>query len=336
MSLKVSIIVPVYNVEIYLKRCVDSLLCQTYHNIEIILVDDGSTDDSGILCDEIASQNAVVKVIHKENGGLASARLAGFKISSGEYILFVDSDDYISKDMVEKLMYTAEKMRADLTICGYFTVNEGTIQKHSISLKKGLILERENIERQYVCPLIGPLKGDVALPGFLCIRLLRRNLIQESFFESERIYYKEDHVFDLLYSDHVKRIAIVNEPLYYYCYNSSSLSNRYRKNKWQMYRNLYTFYQSFAKERALEVAQRITNSLAGAVLATVDNAILTGSYKKFYMEVNGIVEDSLFQSYLQKKSLSGVAFSQVLIIWLLKLRMYHTLYLIRKKRVSCK
>lgn len=336
MSSKVSIIVPVYNVEMYLKRCIDSLLCQTYHNIEIILVDDGSTDNSQILCDEIVNQNSIVKVIHKENGGLASARLAGFKISSGEYVLFVDSDDYIAVDMVEKLVLSAESMCADLTICGYYTVNNGVTHKNTIPFNTELILKREDIERMYVCPLIGPLKEEGALPGFLWIRLLRKSLIQESFFCSERVYYKEDHVFDLLYSDNVKRIAIVNEPLYYYCYNSESLSNRYRTNKWQMYRNLFTFYQRFAKERNLVVYQRISNALAGAVLATVDNAVLRGSYKKFYKEVNELTDDPLFQSYLHKKPLSQVAFSQAMILLLLKFRMYRILYLIRKKRVSNK
>ena len=94
----VSVIVPVYNVEKYLNRCVDSLVQQTYHNLEIIMVDDGSKDNSGRICDLLAKQDKRIKVIHKLNGGLASARNAGIKKANGQYILFVDSDDWIELD----------------------------------------------------------------------------------------------------------------------------------------------------------------------------------------------------------------------------------------------
>ena len=99
----ISIIVPVYNVEKYLKRCMDTLQNQTYENIEIILVDDGSPDDCQQLCDENARKDSRVKVIHKSNEGLGMARNSGFEIATGSYIVFVDSDDYVTEDMCEKL-----------------------------------------------------------------------------------------------------------------------------------------------------------------------------------------------------------------------------------------
>ena len=99
----VSIIVPVYNVKPYLNRCVDSLLGQSYQNMELLLVDDGSTDGSETLCDEYAAQDARVRVLHKKNGGLSDARNAGMKVATGDLITFVDSDDYISKDFIEIL-----------------------------------------------------------------------------------------------------------------------------------------------------------------------------------------------------------------------------------------
>ncbi len=111
---KVSIIVPVYNVEDYLCECVDSLTNQTYADIEIILVDDGSTDKSGKICDEYASKDLRVHVLHKKNGGQSSARNCGLETASGEYVLFVDSDDYITHDAIEKLISSAEKYSADI------------------------------------------------------------------------------------------------------------------------------------------------------------------------------------------------------------------------------
>jgi glycosyltransferase involved in cell wall biosynthesis len=112
---KVSIIVPVYNAEKYLQECVESVLGQTLSDIELILVDDGSTDSSPTLCDQYAAQDRRVKVIHKPNGRAASARNAGLRVASGEYVAFVDADDWISPDMYEKMLQT----NADVTLCDY-------------------------------------------------------------------------------------------------------------------------------------------------------------------------------------------------------------------------
>lgn len=128
----ISVIVPVYNVEEYLVRSVDSILNQTYRNLEIILVDDGSTDMSGTMCDSFKEQDERIKVIHKKNGGLSDARNAGLDIASGDYIGYVDSDDWIEPDMFELMVTNCEKYGADVAACRYsrayrdFTVNEST------------------------------------------------------------------------------------------------------------------------------------------------------------------------------------------------------------------
>ena len=122
---KISIIVPVYNVEKYLEKCVRSILAQTFTDFELILVDDGSPDSSGAMCDQFAEQDQRVKVIHKENGGLSDARNAGIEIATGEYLGFVDSDDYIADDMYELLYTNIVKEDADLSICGIYDVYEG-------------------------------------------------------------------------------------------------------------------------------------------------------------------------------------------------------------------
>ena len=120
----ISIIVPVYNVEKYLIRCVDSILKQTYTNLEILLVNDGSTDSSGSICDSFASIDSRIKVIHKKNGGLSDARNTGIKIVTGQYIGFVDSDDWINPKMYEKLYKNIKKHDADISICGFSLIEE--------------------------------------------------------------------------------------------------------------------------------------------------------------------------------------------------------------------
>lgn len=124
MSEKISVIVPVYQVEAYLERCVDSILKQTYQNLEIILVDDGSTDQCPEICDEYEKKDPRIKVIHKENGGLSSARNAGLDAAEGELIAFVDSDDFIEADMLEKLYDALTEHEADMSVCNLEWVDE--------------------------------------------------------------------------------------------------------------------------------------------------------------------------------------------------------------------
>lgn len=119
---QISIIVPVYNVEAYISRCIDSILAQTFVDFELILVDDGSTDRSGEICDSYAGMDSRIRVIHKENGGASDARNTGIDTAEGRYIGFVDSDDYIAKDMYEKLLKACVNHKADLSVCGRYDV----------------------------------------------------------------------------------------------------------------------------------------------------------------------------------------------------------------------
>ena len=114
----ISVIVPVYNVEKYLDRCMKSILQQTYHRLEIILVDDGSTDASAAMCDAYARRDSRIRVVHKQNGGLSDARNAGLELAAGDYIGYVDSDDWIEPDMYEYLLENALKYQADIAVCG--------------------------------------------------------------------------------------------------------------------------------------------------------------------------------------------------------------------------
>ena len=112
--MKVSVIIPVYNVEKYLPRCIKSVLDQTYQDLEIILVDDGTKDNSGIMCDEYATKDNRIRVIHKENGGLSSARNSGIEIATGDAVFFLDSDDYLPTECIEKMVCLMEEKDADI------------------------------------------------------------------------------------------------------------------------------------------------------------------------------------------------------------------------------
>ena len=147
MDKLISIIVPIYKVEIYLRKCIDSIVNQTYKNIEILLIDDGSPDNCGIICDEYAKKDERIKVIHKENGGLSDARNYGIEASTGDYIIFIDSDDYVSESMCENLLICALENNADIVSCNfkeiYIDNNREKINKQSI--KKSLEIFRSYI-----------------------------------------------------------------------------------------------------------------------------------------------------------------------------------------------
>ena len=139
MNDKISIIVPIYKVEGYLKKCIDSIVNQTYDNLEIILVDDGSPDSCPVLCDQYASRDTRVKVIHKENGGLSDARNAGVKISTGDYIIFIDSDDFIEANMIELMYQQAKQRNADMVVMTHRY--EGKAETASFSYRTSMQIE---------------------------------------------------------------------------------------------------------------------------------------------------------------------------------------------------
>ena len=149
MSEKISVIVPVYNVEQYLEKCMESILNQTYKNIEVLLIDDGSTDKSGSICDFYAGKDNRVRVHHKENEGLSEARNIGVALASANYIVFVDSDDYIVPDMLEVLYNRMQEDKSDLAICNFLYVDEsGKSIEDRNEKEKELIKECEIIKKE--------------------------------------------------------------------------------------------------------------------------------------------------------------------------------------------
>lgn len=210
---KVSIVVPVYRVEQYLAQCVASVRGQTLTDIEIILVDDGSPDRCGSMCDEYAREDSRIKVIHKENGGLASARNAALRIASGEFVGFVDSDDYIEPDMYERMYASAEKYGSDFVMCGFHEMDKnGGWFSCKPNLPEGGY-DREEVIRRMIVPLMGNDKrvGEKECNGYACMCMFRRAVITENgvAFQSEREVFHEDEVFQLSFSFMLKRLLLL-------------------------------------------------------------------------------------------------------------------------------
>lgn len=254
MRPKVSIIVPVYNTLKTLEKCVKSLLNQTLENIEIILVDDGSPDGAGELCDTYLFDKRI-KVIHKKNGGLSSARNAGIQIATGEYIGFVDSDDYVSEQMFEKMYFQVVVANADVGICAHYTVGSTGETKEHYFENMPNILEKADIQEYLLLPLIGPETGkNTSLEGFVCRNIYKNEIIKSILFESERVYFAEDVVFNLEVYEKCNKVCIINECLYFYLYNEESLSNRYREGVSVLLENLLLWEKQYLRSHSLTEA----------------------------------------------------------------------------------
>lgn len=234
----ISVIVPVYNVENYMRQCIDSLLNQTLSNIEIILVDDGATDTSPKICDEYARRYSCIKVIHKLNGGLGSARNAGMKEARGKYIGFVDSDDYVSVKMYEILLDLAETNKADCAYCEFTRFWNDTVDVAKQPEKTIRIYSGKEILDSYLLDRVGcspSEKEDCSYGASVNLGLFRSDVIQRSKVEfvSEREFIAEDMIFDIDFIPYCKKIVHTNEALYFYRFNPDSLTTRYVPDRFE-------------------------------------------------------------------------------------------------------
>lgn len=228
----ISVIVPVYNVEPYLERCVNSIRRQTYENLEIILVDDGSPDLCGQMCDDYARMDARIKVVHKENGGQGFARNSGLEIASGVYVAFVDSDDWIGETRIENLYLEAKKTQADMVIGGHTSVSRsGILRKHSTALPKK-DYKGINDVRELVLDMIAPAPEypqDVIVESGVCMNLYNRGVIQKNGlrFVSERETVAEDLHFNMEYLCYSNHVVVIEETNYFYFENQQSHTRRF-------------------------------------------------------------------------------------------------------------
>lgn len=212
----ISVIIPIYKVEQYLKRCVDSVLNQSYENLQIILVDDGSPDMCGEICDMIADQDRRIKVIHKMNGGLSDARNAGMEYATGDYILFIDSDDYIDRDMIKYLYNCISDSNADIALCSYDIFDESGIH-NAVEFQ---------VENEYI-----ELTGEEAAKRLMFLhepqmvvawnKLTKRKLWEDKIFPVGKQHEDDFTSYQILYE--AKKVVISNKSYYHYFQRSDSI-----------------------------------------------------------------------------------------------------------------
>lgn len=212
--IKVSVIVPVYNVELYLEKCLDSLVNQTLKEIEVIVVNDGSPDNSQQIIDKYTKKYQNIKAYIKENGGLSDARNYGIKEANGEYLAFIDSDDYIDETMLEKMYQKAKKDNLDIVVCNSVNVYENG---NNIEIKSNLNYSNNNVKNYLISPPMA------------CTKIYKRTLFNKIEFK-KNIFYEDLELIPKLVKL-TKKIDFIDEGLYYYYQRTGSIMKQKEFNK---------------------------------------------------------------------------------------------------------
>ena len=332
----ISVVVPVYNVEKYLDRCINSLVCQTYKNLQIILVNDGSTDKCPSICDSWAKKDRRIKVIHKDNSGLGLSRNEGIKEANGEYICFVDSDDYIHESAIEQLYIKIKENDADACYYGCIDVIDGVEIKKDPPKK--LLYIGDEVKKEFAANIIGnmpneskPLfSGVSACYAFYNTKFIKSNNIK---FHSEREdYISEDMIFNLNVCLFANKIAILPQSLYYYVIRrNSSLRSTYRSDRFEkskiMYNKLIEYSERLGLGKNGEI--RAQKYLIQATIACIKmDVIYYGSMNKCYDIFNKYLNDKTINNILTTYPINLLPFKQKLFCLFLKYHCNKILYIL--------
>lgn len=284
---EISIIIPVYNMETYIKRCMDSVISQTYRDFEVLLIDDGSTDKSGKICDEYKESDYRVRVYHKENGGVASAKNFGIEHASGSYITFIDSDDFVDSEYLAEMISTNTN-DADMIIAGLRYLNSETLISSS-----ELSFRRTTIHKSEFNNEIPVLLRRRAL-NYHVAKLYRRKLVIENEirFTDFRITGADDTIFNFDFLKTANLVCVSDKNIYNYVLYQTSTSHRYSKDKWKRSLELDRQLYSISGEIGIlsdEMKQELDNRVLFSGLWSVQDAIKNVrnyfTWRKLFLEI---------------------------------------------------
>ena len=329
----ISVIVPIYNVEKYLNKCIESIISQTYKNLEIILVDDGSQDLCPKICDEYAKKDNRIKVIHKENNGVSAARNTGIDIAQGKWIAFIDADDWVDENYL-KILISESDENIDIIGCGYKRVNGNNIEK--VNNNDETIIY-DNVK--FIEKLLNVQNGY----GFVHTKLIRKSLINNVKFDCN-IKVGEDALFNMQLAKKTKRIKIINKALYNYRISLESTVKKYDKNYVEKYYNAmqkcYNYiYKNFVDNT--EIISNIHNFIVYHVMLIAINYC----YNPENLEKNkrkllkNVCKIELFSEAIKKSNYNDLSLSRKIMLFTLKYKLYilsSLICIIRQKQLRRK
>lgn len=342
---RISVIVPVYNVERYLAGCLDSLLAQTYRHLEIIVVNDGSTDGSGAVIEDYRSRDSRIKVVSKPNGGVSSARNAGLAHVTGEFTAFVDADDWASVDMFETLLEEAAASRADIVLCTYRREYENRSMEKHFDLPERVEYSPAETRSVLLCRLVGPLGLDLARPenldsfGTVWGKVYRSSLLKEHrlrFVDLQEIGTNEDGLFNMEAFAVARKTVFLRKALYHYRRdNPGSITSVYRPRLQQQSERLFDRIGKLIEEYSLPAVFReaLSNRRAICLFGLARNVLQNRNERGFvrrYRKIKGLLKDKVLSGAIQKLPLSFFPLHWKMFFLLARLRMTLPFYLMLK------
>lgn len=337
----VSVVLPIYNVEKYLNRCVKSVVNQSYKDLEIILVDDGSPDKCSEICENWAKKDSRIKVVHKENAGLGYARNTGIENATGEYICFFDSDDYIALDTIEKTYNLAGKEKADIVVFGFYNVKpNGEIGKAVIPKTEKVTYSGKEVQDVFLADLIGP---DVkngrqanlwmsAWASMYSLDMIKRTSWK---FVSEREIISEDIYSLLELYKYVNRVSILSEALYFYCENVGSLTHTYKPDRYRRIKDFYNAcYQLIEKNGyGAAVRDRISYPYLSNTIAAMKMIIASDQPQKAKIcLLKNIIDDNTLQGVLYVTCFDKEKMARRMLLVTVKKKRYNLCYLMLRMK----
>ncbi len=326
---KISVIIPVYNVEAYLNRCIDSVLAQTHKNLQIIIVDDGSPDKCPQICDEYALKDDRITVVHKDNGGLASARNAGLAKVEGDYVFFLDSDDWLEANGLELLVRKIEeydvdfvKYRAIRTGWPGLPENAACMVEKVRELTEGYY-SRERIVKEIYPRLIATSQLTMgAVVGAWGALYKTKFLSENNLVFYEEVKFSEDLVFSANVVRKAKAFYFIDQPcVYHYFFNPSSISKSFRAGRWDSCKSLITFCtRDFQADEEYDFSTELYYLRWFCIMLSVNERKYLKNYFKRVQYCSRILKDPLIKKEELKMNLFDVSWKQKIVMRIIDLR----------------
>lgn len=324
---KISIIVPVYNVDKYLKQCLESIKNQSYTNFEVIMVNDGSTDDSGKICEEYTKDPRFI-LINQKNQGLSEARNTGLKNISGEYILFIDSDDWIEGNCLAECISEIQKNNSEVIFFPY--IKEKELSKEKVKLfDKEQIFNKDDIKKNILRRLFGLLNEELRFPLKLenlntaWGKLYKKEIIKEKFIDTKLIG-TEDCIFNIYNLINANKISYTEGTFYHYRKtNTSSLTRNYKKNLFNQWSYLYELMESFILKNKLEIIykQALNNRIILNIFALVLNILQSNlSLKNQILELKKLLNEKIYREAFKNFSFEFLPLTWKIFYFLCKIK----------------
>lgn len=331
----ISIVVPVYKVpEQLLRQCIDSILNQTYKNLEILLIDDGSPDDCGKICDEYANTDIRINVIHKQNGGLSAARNTGVENASGKWIMFVDGDDWIEAEMCSVLYETAEKHSVQVVMCGMYKDYDNSSIPYEYYIEEKLY-DKDGCK--WLQEQLLHFNGNIATA--YCKLILRDYMISEGVYHDSSLRQGAEGIeFNLRLFENLDAAYFINRSFYHYVYNDNSISSSHNEENHKFVIKCFLKIKDFIasssnKEKLMYwFNNRLLYVIVTTAISGYFNPSNTESYGEKKRKFNDYLKHEIIQEALNNNIQDGLSIQRKMILFMIKHKMFFLLNIMGKIR----